>query len=66
MGARTVLACIAVVAFLAGCGPSANAPDSVPPTIAAKPDALVTLDGEHHTCIVALPSEAQGSAIASG
>jgi hypothetical protein len=64
IGARTVPACIATVAFLAGCGPSANAPDSVPPPIAAKPDVLVTLDGEHHTCIVALSSEAQGSAIA--
>jgi hypothetical protein len=64
IGARTVLACIAVVAFLAGCGPSANAPASVPPPIAAKPDVLVTLDGEHHTCIVALSSEAQGSTIA--
>ena len=62
--ARTVLASIALVALLAGCGPSANAPDSVPPPIAAKPDVLVTLDGEHHTCIVALSSEAQGSAIA--
>jgi hypothetical protein len=64
IGARTVLACIAVLAFLAGCGPSANAPDSVPPPIAAKPDVMVTLDGEHHTCIVTLSSEAQGSAIA--
>jgi hypothetical protein len=62
--ARTVLACIAVVTPLAGCGSSANAPDSVPPPIAAKPDVLVTLDGEHHTCIVALSSEAQGSTIA--
>jgi hypothetical protein len=62
--ARAVLACIAVVAFLAGCGPSASAPDSVPPPIAAKPEVLVTLDGAHHTCMVALSSEAQGSAIA--
>jgi hypothetical protein len=62
--ACTALTSIALVAFLAGCGPSANAPDSVPPPIAAKPDVLVTLDGEHHTCIVALSSEAQGSAIA--
>jgi hypothetical protein len=61
---RTVLECIAVIAFLAGCGSSANAPDSGPPPIAAKPDVLVTLDGEHHTCIVALSSEAQGSTIA--
>jgi len=64
IGARTLLACIAAVAFLAGCGPSANAPDSVPAPITAKPDVLVTLDGEHHTCMVALSSEAQGSAIA--
>ena len=36
----------------------------MPPPIAAKPDVLVTLDGEHHTCIVAISSEAQGSTIA--
>ncbi|MDP9008364.1 MAG: hypothetical protein M3N91_06595 [Pseudomonadota bacterium] len=61
---RAALAFTAVVAFLAGCGPSANAPDPAPPPIATKPDVIVTLDGERHTCIVALSSEAQGSAVA--
>lgn len=60
---KAMLASITVVAFLAACGPSVNAPDSAPPPVAAKPDVMVTLDGEHHTCIVALTSEAQGSAV---
>jgi hypothetical protein len=58
------LASTAVVVLLSGCRQSAKAPDPVPPPVAAKPDWIVTLDGERHTCIVALSSEAQGSAIA--
>jgi hypothetical protein len=46
---------------LAGCGQSANTPES-PPT-AAKPDVIITVDGERHACVVALSSEPQGSAI---
>jgi hypothetical protein len=47
-----------VLVSLAGCGPSANTPDP-----SMKSDVIVTLDGEHHTCVVALISEAQGSAV---
>lgn len=49
--------------LLAGCGSSTNPSASVPPAIAAKPDVIVTFDGERHTCVVALFSEAQGSII---
>jgi hypothetical protein len=49
--------------LLAGCGRSANTPAPDPPPIAAKPDVIVTLDGVRHACVVALYSEAQGSAI---
>jgi hypothetical protein len=61
---RAVFAFTTVFVLLAGCGPSANPPDSKPPPVAAKPDVIITLDGERHTCVVALSSEAQGSAIA--
>jgi hypothetical protein len=47
--------------LLIGCGSSSNAPASAPAAIAAKPDVTITFDGEHHTCVVALSSEAQGS-----
>jgi hypothetical protein len=46
--------------MLAACGPSANTPGSAAP---ARSDVIVTLDGEHHTCVVALKSEPQGSTI---
>jgi hypothetical protein len=47
-------------AWLAACGPSANTPGS---NTAAKPDVIITLDGEHHACVVALYNEPQGSAV---
>jgi hypothetical protein len=59
---RAVLASTSMVLWLAGCGRSASPPDAAP-SVAAKPDVIVTLDGEHHTCLVALSSEAQGSSI---
>ena len=49
--------------LLAGCGSSTNTPVPAPPPIAAKPDVTITIDGERHACVVALASEAQGSAI---
>jgi hypothetical protein len=49
--------------LLIGCGSSSNAPAPVPAAIAAKPDVTITFDGERHTCVVALPSEAQGSIV---
>ncbi len=52
-------------ALLAGCGSATNAPNPVSaPLIAAKPDAIITVDGAQHACVVALPSEPQGSTIA--
>ncbi|HSZ06992.1 MAG TPA: hypothetical protein VK794_00530 [Steroidobacteraceae bacterium] len=59
---RAVLASTPIVLSLTGCGPSASAPDATP-SVAAKPDVIVTMDGEHHTCLVALSTEAQGSSI---
>ena len=47
--------------LLIGCGSSSSVPAPVPPAIAAKPDVIITFDGNRHTCLVALPSEAQGS-----
>ncbi len=55
-GAVEILAVLAVstifVLLSAGCGRSA-----------AKADVTITLDGAHHTCVVALSREAQGSII---
>ena len=48
---------------LAGCGSSVNAPAQAPQPIAAKPDVIITLDGERHACVVALYNEAQGSTV---
>jgi hypothetical protein len=62
MNLRAVLASTPIVLSLTGCGPSASAPDATP-SVAAKPDVIVTLDGEHHTCLVALSTEAQGSSV---
>src|SRR5882672_8590582 len=60
---RAVFDSITVFTLLAGCGPSADTPVPVPPPIAARSDVIVTFDGERHACVVALYSEAQGSAI---
>lgn len=53
--------------LLPGCGSSsqAPAPDSspIPPRLADKPDVIVTFDGARHSCVVALYSEPQGSAV---
>ncbi len=54
---------IAVLITPAGCGSSTNtsAPGAAP--IAARPDVIVTIDGAHHACLVALYSEPQGSTV---
>jgi hypothetical protein len=62
MGLRAVFASAVGLVLLMGCGKSASTPPPAPP-IAARPDVIVTLDSERHTCVVALYSEAQGSAI---
>jgi len=59
---RRVLAIFAPL-LLIGCGSTNNAPAPVLPAIAAKPDVIITFDGERHTCVVALSSEAQGSIV---
>jgi|SRR3984885_3665416 hypothetical protein len=48
--------------LLIGCG-SSNAPAPVPAAMTANPAAIITFDGERHTCVVALSSEAQGSIV---
>lgn len=64
MGLRAVFASTFGLVLLVGCGKSASTPPPpAPPPIAARPDVIVTLDGARHTCVVALYSEAQGSAI---
>ena len=60
IGLRAVLASSMGLVSLAGCGPSANTPA---PSMPLKSDVIVTLDGEHHTCVVALKSEPQGSTV---
>jgi hypothetical protein len=61
------LASLAPLLLIVGCGsPSGsptNPPSSASPAIAAKPDVIVTFDGERHSCVVALYSEAQGSMV---
>src|SRR5271168_2777861 len=63
MGSRKIIVLTAAFVALTGCGSSTNAPTSVPPPTAAKPDVVVTVDGARHACVVALHSEAQGSII---
>lgn len=60
------LMAIVIVMLLAGCGASKNTavPDATTP--AAKPDVTVTVDAARHRCLVALASEAQGSAVPCG
>jgi hypothetical protein len=53
------LASNVVAVLLAGCGPSAN----TDPKIAENADFTITVDGKHHTCVVALYKETQGSSI---
>jgi hypothetical protein len=49
---------------LAGCGSSADPPAA--PKIAARADVIVTLDGDRHSCVVALYNEPQGSIVPCG
>jgi hypothetical protein len=61
--AHVVFASLGIVTLLAACGPSTNSA-ATSPAIAAKPNVIVTFDGKRHTCLVALPTEAQGSEVA--
>jgi len=51
-----------VLVLLAGCGRSSNPPAAQPPA-AAKPDIIVTVDGERHACVVAKYGEPTGSTV---
>jgi hypothetical protein len=59
---RRILA-ISAPLLLVGCGPSNNAAAPVPAAMTANPAVIITFDGERHTCVVALPSEAQGNIV---
>jgi len=62
---RALLVAAMLAASLTGCGSPGGGTASSPP-IASKPDVIVTFDGEHHGCVVALYTESQGSAISCG
>jgi hypothetical protein len=66
MSLRALFTSIAIFSLLAGCGSPANAPVPAAPPLAARPDVIITFDGEHHTCVVALSNESQGSAVPCG
>src|ERR1700742_3683805 len=51
-----------MVCWLCACGSGANGPAPAAP-IAAKPDVIITFDGENHTCVVALYTEPQGNTL---
>jgi hypothetical protein len=63
---RPFFAATTVFVLLAGCGSSTNTPNPGSPSVAAKPDVIVTIDGKRHACVVALLSEAQGSSVPCG
>jgi hypothetical protein len=60
---RALLAAALGCILLEGCGPAATAPPASPPPPPVKADVIVTIDGPHHSCVIALYSEAQGSTI---
>jgi hypothetical protein len=62
---RRILA-ISAPLLLVGCGSSNNAAAPVTAAMTAHPAAIITFDGERHTCVVALSSEAQGSIVPCG
>ncbi len=55
-------AVLMVLMTLMGCGKPTGGADSAP--IASRPDVTVKYDGKRRKCVVALPTEAQGSVIA--
>jgi hypothetical protein len=66
---RMVMRIVSTAAFTAmsvmvvGCGAPGNAPTSALSQVGNKADVLLTLDGVHHLCVVALSQEEQGSSI---
>lgn len=64
MDARSVFVSLSMMSLLAACGSSSTNPAATSPSIAAKPDFIVTFDGKRHACLVGLPNEQQGSEVA--
>jgi hypothetical protein len=60
---RTMLGSTVVFILLTGCGQSARSPAPATTPTASRPDVTVTFDGKRRKCVVALPSEPQGSTI---
>ena len=54
---------LVMLVLLMGCGKSSSGGSTSAP-LASRPDVTVTFDGRRRKCIVALPTEAQGSVIA--
>jgi hypothetical protein len=57
---RTVIASILVTTLCSACG-SSSAPSGA--RIAEKANVIITFDGKRHACVVALSTEAVGSAV---
>ena len=64
--ARAILASTTVLILLTSCGQSARSPAPAAPPAASRADVTVTFDGKRRKCVVALSSEAQGSAMSCG
>jgi uncharacterized metal-binding protein len=64
--ARSILASTAVFVLLTGCGQSARNPAPAAAPAASRADVIITFDGKHRKCVVALSSEPQGSTISCG
>ena len=61
-GSRSVFS-LGMTVLLAACGSSSNQTAASSPPVVTKPDVIVTFDGKRHACLVALPSEQQGSEV---
>jgi hypothetical protein len=61
--ARAILASTAAFILLTSCGQSAKGPAPGAAPAASRAQVTVTFDGKRRKCVVALPSEAQGSSI---
>jgi hypothetical protein len=57
---RTVIASIMVITLFSACGPSSGTSST---RLAEKANVTITFDGKRHACVVALSTEALGSAI---
>ena len=59
MGRQNLFSGVLALVLLGGCG-SSTSPPTAP---AVKANVTVSVDGQHHACIVSLSSEAQGSTV---